>query len=130
MNIEVTNAEDLNDIIDIVELYKAKAVEIANELAKLQNSDFRFDCDEIIIDDGMFVAQGETYRYGETEYFNISIPSEYFFSNDWRIQAQKDFERKKKIEEERKRKAKEKAELRKLENDKKLYLKLKEKFED
>ena len=126
---KIQNIKDAQDILDSYMELREKALPIAEAIAKLEGKPGQIDDEEITIEDGDLYANWETYCCGGSDYWQVRIPLEYLFDEDWQEKAQAEIQRREEAEAERKRVASEKAKKAAQEREHKKYLELKAKYE-
>jgi len=130
ITLEFNNANELYELLEIIQQLQERAAEIATAMVKLKGGKYSIDSEEISFENGSITAEYEEYLgCSEWETHGIDIPLSYFFDENYLDDVK---EKIRKMEEEKKRKAEEAAARRKRENEereRKKYLELKAKFE-
>ena len=131
MTIEITNEEQLNEIIEALEAVKSKAAKIGTLMIKLEGEKGSIDEDDIKFGDWSGItADYEVYiGCGDYERKSLTIPSRYLFEDEWEQQFKDKIAERRAAEERKRQQEIEKRQKAAEEKRKQEYLKLKKEFE-
>ena len=83
----ITNIKEAQKIIDGFEELQSIALPVAQELSRLEHKPGQIIDEEIVIEDGMLFARWDNYCRGCSDWYEVKIPLEYLFDDEWLKEA-------------------------------------------